>query len=145
MLMPDQPRSVDPGRQRRQQPSLAGSSKSQKRKLFTFGKKKSKKKMLFLHGNLHDEPFESVHMKDAFFNVKKMLATAQELEKGLVPSTYGRDSFIFVFNAATEHVYFFPGIESENLDDDASRVKKGVAFFVERGFTAYSYRPTNRD
>ena len=97
--------------------------------------------MLILHGNLHDEAFESVHMNDAMFNVARMLASAHKLEDNVVPATYGRDSFIFVFHSETKHVYFFPGIESENLEDDSIRVKTGVAFFADQGFTAYLMTP----
>lgn len=94
---------------------------------------------MILHANLHDEPFESVPKNDAFFNVDKMLHRAEKLDDGMVPSTFGRDSFIFVYHPETQHVYFFPGLESENLDNDAERVKRGLAFFLQRGFIAYSF------
>ena len=94
--------------------------------------------MMILHGDLHQEAFESVHMDQAMFNVPRMLKTAIPLENNLVPATYDRDSFIFVFHATSKHVYFFPGIESENRDDNSKRVKEGVALFVKQGFDAYS-------
>lgn len=93
--------------------------------------------MLILADDLHKQPFESVHMDDALFNMPKMLETAEALKDDAVPATYGRDSFISVFHPVAEHVYFFPGIESENLDDDAKRVKDGLKFFVSHGYTAY--------
>ena len=95
--------------------------------------------MVSLQCNLHDElPLESIHMSQALFKVKEMLASAQKLEGASIPEPFNRDSFVFVFHPTTEHVYCFPGWESENRDNNAARVKEGVAFFVAKGFVAYS-------
>ena len=83
----------------------------------------------------HEAPFTSVPMREAPFDVAEMLKTAERLNGGSIPSTH----CLFVLHPTTEHVYFFfPGMNSKNLDDDAARVKAGVASFVARGFVAYS-------
>ena len=55
-----------------------------------------------------------------------------------ISSNYGRDSFVFVYHPETEHSYCFPGIESENTENNAARVHNGVASFVRDGFTLYT-------
>ena len=94
--------------------------------------------MMILQGNLHNEAFESIPAHRALYDVDKMLTRAKRLQGDSIPATFGRDSFVFVYHPTTAHVYCFPGMESENLDNDAARVKEGVAFFVAKGFVAYS-------
>ena len=91
--------------------------------------------MLIIQGHLDDD-FKSVHKNEALLNVAKLLNGAKVIEE--IPSDYGRESFLFVYNHDTEHFYCFPGIESENRENGAARVKKGVSFFVERGFVLYT-------
>lgn len=94
--------------------------------------------MLTLTGDLNDEPFEGVHQDDAPFNVPMLLQSATKLKDGEIPSDYGRDSFVFVFHPRTHFFYCFPGIEAENRENNATRVRRGVASFAGQGFDAYN-------
>lgn len=89
------------------------------------------------------------------FDVKKMMWDAMDMKRDTIrkiindvtcpfvdPSTFDWDSidkntwFICV-NLETSKGYYFPICESENRDNNYSRVKQGMKYFISQGWDVY--------
>ena len=66
----------------------------------------------------------------------------QEECQAVDPSTFNwpivdRNTWFACVNSTTNKVYYFPMGESENRDNNYSRVKNGMAYFISQGWEAY--------
>ena len=52
-------------------------------------------------------------------------------------SSVNRNTWFACVSFEKNKGYYFPIAESENRDDNYSRVKSGMAYFISQGFTAY--------
>ena len=71
-------------------------------------------------------------------SIKKIQDECQAVD----PSTFNwsivdRNTWFACVNSTTNKVYYFPMVESENRDNNYSRVKNGMAYFISQGWIAY--------
>ena len=92
---------------------------------------------MILYGNLHNEPLEALHKRDVFYDVDSLLLKSKRITDGLFSEPFGWSSFVFVLHSSTQYVYFFSGMEAENREGNARRVKEGVRHFMKQGYDVY--------
>ena len=87
------------------------------------------------------------------FDVKKMMNERMSMRKESVsklddecqavdPSNFNwsevdRNTWFICVNTNTNEGYYFPIMESENRDNNYSRVKEGMKYFISQGWKAY--------
>ena len=93
--------------------------------------------MFVLHGNLHHQPFEALHKQNVFYDVDALLLKSKRVANGMFSEPFDWSSFVFVLHPSTQFVYFFSGMDAENRENNARRVKEGVQNFINRGYDVY--------